>query len=539
MRKFITGFVIAALISAVPVFGQGSLSNQVLRLLTRNNTWSGVNTYDPTVGIIIGTNGVDPTGGTVNRLYNKGGNLYFNGAVLQSSASSGTVQSVALTVPSILSVSGSPVTSTGTLAVTLTSEAQNSVFAGPTSGTGAPTFRSLVSADLPDLSATYATASNIMAFTNKTGNVSQWTNDSGYITNTVATLNSLATIGTVTTGTWNATLIAGQYGGTGVANTGKTITLGGNISTAAAFTTSGANALTLTTTGATNVTLPTSGTLLATSVTTLSSLSSIGTITTGVWNGTTIGVAFGGTGVATLTGIPIASGTSAFTAATSSTTGQVLRVTGANTFAFGALDLANASAVTGTLASANGGTGVSTAAITDGQILIGKSSDHSLNVAAITGTANQVTVTNGAGSITLSTPQSIATGSTPQFARLGLGTGAGGTAVLKTTGIFDTGYFDNGNSGTAKTIDWTNGMSQKITLNGNCTFTINNPTASGTMFTFVLIQDGTGSRTVTWPGTVTWKGGSAPTLTVTAGKADIIHLLWNGTAYYGYSDLNF
>lgn len=37
--------------------------------------------------------------------------------------------------------------------------------------------------------------------------------------------------------------------------------LGGNLTTAAAFTTSGANALTLTTTGSTNVTLPTTGTL--------------------------------------------------------------------------------------------------------------------------------------------------------------------------------------------------------------------------------------------------------------------------------------
>lgn len=41
----------------------------------------------------------------------------------------------------------------------------------------------------------------------------------------------------------------------------RTVNLGGNITTAAAFTTSGANALTLTTTGSTNVTLPTSGTL--------------------------------------------------------------------------------------------------------------------------------------------------------------------------------------------------------------------------------------------------------------------------------------
>jgi len=50
-------------------------------------------------------------------------------------------------------------------------------------------------------------------------------------------------------------------GGTGVNNGAYTITLAGSISTAGAFTTSGANALTLTTTGATNVTLPTTGTL--------------------------------------------------------------------------------------------------------------------------------------------------------------------------------------------------------------------------------------------------------------------------------------
>lgn len=67
---------------------------------------------------------------------------------------------------------------------------------------------------------------------------------------------TIAQLGTVTVGTWNAGVIAGQYGGTGVANTGFTITLAGNLTTA------GANSLTLTTIGATNVTLPTTGTLL-------------------------------------------------------------------------------------------------------------------------------------------------------------------------------------------------------------------------------------------------------------------------------------
>ncbi len=67
--------------------------------------------------------------------------------------------------------------------------------------------------------------------------------------------SSLTSVGTLGTGTWQASVIAGQYGGTGVANTGKTVTLGGNL------TTSGAFALTLTLSGTTGVTLPTTGTL--------------------------------------------------------------------------------------------------------------------------------------------------------------------------------------------------------------------------------------------------------------------------------------
>ncbi len=64
---------------------------------------------------------------------------------------SGTVTSVALTVPSILSVSGSPITTSGTLAVTLATQSANTVFKGPNSGGAAtPTFAALVDADIPD-----------------------------------------------------------------------------------------------------------------------------------------------------------------------------------------------------------------------------------------------------------------------------------------------------------------------------------------------------------------------------------------------------
>jgi hypothetical protein len=73
-----------------------------------------------------------------------------------SGAGSGTVTSVALTlaVPGVFteSVTGSPVTSTGTLALTigLATETENFVWAGPTSGgPSTPTFRALVVADIP------------------------------------------------------------------------------------------------------------------------------------------------------------------------------------------------------------------------------------------------------------------------------------------------------------------------------------------------------------------------------------------------------
>jgi hypothetical protein len=63
---------------------------------------------------------------------------------------SGTVTSVALTVPVEFSVSGSPVTTSGTLAVTKATQSANTVYAGPTSGgAAAPAFRAVDPADLP------------------------------------------------------------------------------------------------------------------------------------------------------------------------------------------------------------------------------------------------------------------------------------------------------------------------------------------------------------------------------------------------------
>jgi len=86
-----------------------------------------------------------------------GQTLQWNGTnwVNVTGSGSGTVTSVALSLPSLFTVSGSPVTTTGTLSATLATQNANIVFAGPTTGVAAaPTFRSLVSADLPTYTGT-------------------------------------------------------------------------------------------------------------------------------------------------------------------------------------------------------------------------------------------------------------------------------------------------------------------------------------------------------------------------------------------------
>jgi hypothetical protein len=95
----------------------------------------------------------------------------------------------------------------------------------------------------------------------------------------------------------------------------------------------------------------------------------------------------------------------------------------------------------------------------------------------------------------------------------------------------------NATSGSTDTISLTDGNVHNVTLTANCTFTFSAPPASGTSgsFTLFLNQDGTGSRTATWPGTVKWAGGTAPTLTTTASRTDILVFttIDAGSIWYG------
>ena len=102
-------------------------------------------------------------------------------------------------------------------------------------------------------------------------------------------------------------------------------------------------------------------------------------------------------------------------------------------------------------------------------------------------------------------------------------------------GTFTNGYTEEtvtANTGTAYTVDLANGSVQILTLTGNCTFTFPTATA-GRSFIMLLKQDGTGSRTVTWPAAVKWPGATAPTVTSTASKLDKFIFTADGTNWYG------
>lgn len=84
-------------------------------------------------------------------------------------------------------------------------------------------------------------------------------------------------------------------------------------------------------------------------------------------------------------------------------------------------------------------------------------------------------------------------------------------------------------SANAFTINLANGTHFQVSLTANVTsITFSNlPTAGyAANWTMALTQDGTGGRTVTgWPAAVKWAFGTAPTITATASKTDLISCL--------------
>ncbi len=83
-------------------------------------------------------------------------------------------------------------------------------------------------------------------------------------------------------------------------------------------------------------------------------------------------------------------------------------------------------------------------------------------------------------------------------------------------------------------IDWSAATLFEITMTGNRTITFSN-LVSGRSITALFIQDGTGSRIITWP-TVKWTAGSPMVLSTAASAIDVVSFFVgsNGSTVYGF-----
>ena len=157
--------------------------------------------------------------------------------------------------------------------------------------------------------------------------------------------------------------------------------------------------------------------------------------------------------------------------------------------------------VTGTLAVANGGTGITS---------------FGSNVATFLGTpsssnfANVITNETGSGNVVFDTTPTL---TNPTI-----------------TNYIETGF--TANTSTAITVDLVNGTVQNLTLTGTATITM--PAAVLGKSFLMYLRTGAGSYSVTWS-TVKWPGGTAPTITSTASRLDIYSFFSDGTNWYGVS----
>ena len=111
---------------------------------------------------------------------------------------------------------------------------------------------------------------------------------------------------------------------------------------------------------------------------------------------------------------------------------------------------------------------------------------------------------------------------------------AGGYAManLKTAQEFTkTQNFNATTLTDASTISWDASANQvtSVTLGGNRTLGAASNQVDGGVYVISIIQDGTGSRTVTFNSNYKFVGGSAPTLTTDASARDVLVFVSNGT----------
>jgi len=246
------------------------------------------------------------------------------------------------------------------------------------------------------------------------------------------------------------------------------------------------------------------------------------------------------------TGVTVVSGAKSLVAWNGSDFVEIASSTadGVTTFSAGTTGFtpstATSGAVTlsGTLATTNGGTNLTS--FTSGGVVYASSSSALATGSALTFNGTTLGVTgplNLAGTTTFPTSGLMLRSTDNQLKVVGgsagiqftAASGASAYATIDTAGYLSGVWADEvtalGNSGTATTITCTSGNVFTSTLTGNCTFTLSAPSTTtantATSFTLILTNDGTAGRTVAFSGgTFKYPGGSV-TRTTTANAIDI------------------
>ncbi len=358
----------------------------------------------------------------------------------------------------------------------------NTFYAAPNGNTGAPGFRTIVANDIPVLNQS------------TTGNA--------------ATANLLLTARNI-----NGVSFDGSADITIPSNTANAITFN-NSGTGAVSTTSFDGSLPIHISYNSIGALPTIG---ANTITTL------GTVSTGTWNANVIGSNYGGAGA--ITGLLKANGSGVVAAAIVGTDFEVpLSFTAPITRTTNAISIQTAT---------SGNSGILSAA--DWLVFNNK----------------QATIAAGAGisltgGNTIQIGQSIATTSisTNTISATSINTGSMiASSTITAAGDISAKRFKltmpaTTTAAATTNLDLSTGNVFTINLGLNVTtLNLTNP-ALGT-YLIKFVQDATGTRDVTFPSSWKWAGGAAPNLTNTAGKLDIVTLIYDGVTYYATIVQNF
>ena len=161
------------------------------------------------------------------------------------------------------------------------------------------------------------------------------------------------------------------------------------------------------------------------------------------------------------------------------------------------------------------------------------------NVDVRSGAINGVALGNSSAITSAVITTADINGGTIDGANIGASTpGTGVFTSLETEGALIEDAVAITSSSNAATIDLSSATNFTHTLSENVTYTFSNPASSGkaSAFTLKVTQDST-ERTITWPSSVDWAGGEAPSLSSGSGEVDYFVFITTdgGTTYYGFT----